>query len=150
MKTYRKEIWQLTEKTLENSDFLLVDIIVRGSAHNPVFEIFIDSAKGITTDDCAEISRKLHELFESSEIGKTKYRLDVSSPGADRPLKFIEQYPKHIGRRFEVEFLSEGKNVKMKAELKSVDGEKLTFAGKNEIVELDINQIKKAKVIIGF
>lgn len=150
MSIIRKQIWQITEKSLENSGFMLIDIIVRGSSNSPVIEVFVDSEKGITTEDCSEISRKIHELIEETDISKTKYRLDVSSPGIDRPLKFIEQYPKHIGRKFEIEYLSGEETIKTTAVLKGLKNDKLEFADKENLIVIDHNQIKKAKVLISF
>lgn len=150
MNSIKKHIWQLTEKAIENTDFLLIDLVTRGTVNNPVFEIFIDNSKGITTEDCVQISRKLHELIEGTEIGKTKYRLDVSSPGIDRPLKYIEQYPKNINREFELEYLKDDETKKTKATLVAVRGNELEFKNEKELIIIDINRIKKAKVIISF
>lgn len=150
MKSLKKEILQLTEQALEKSGFLLVDIVVRGTVNNPVIEVFIDNEAGVTTEDCAAISRKMHEMIEETDIGKTKYRLDVSSPGVERPLKFIQQYPKNIGREFDLEYETEGKTVKTKAKLKAVRDNELEFSNEKELIVLDIKRIIKAKAIISF
>lgn len=150
MKQIRKQIWQITEKSLEGSEFLLIDLIVRGSLNAPVFEIFVDSPKGISTEDCSKLSRKINEEIEKTDIAKTKYRLDVSSPGIDRPLKFIEQYPKNIGREFQLEYEKNGEIVKTEAVLNKVENGKLEFSNENNLIVIEHNQIKKAKVKLSF
>ncbi|RMD50387.1 MAG: hypothetical protein D6830_02810 [Ignavibacteria bacterium] len=150
MKQIRKQIWQITEKSLEDSDFLLIDLVVRGSANAPVFEIFVDSPNGISTEDCSSISRLIHEQIEHTDIAKTKYRLDVSSPGIDRPLKYLEQYPKNIGREFQLEYEENGEIIKTDAVLNKVENGKLEFSNKNNLIVIEYNQIKKAKVKISF
>lgn len=65
-------------------------------------DVFIDSDSGITFEKCQRISRYLeHHIDEAGWLGED-YTLEVSSPGVSRPLKFIRQYHKNIGRKLEV------------------------------------------------
>ncbi|MCB0650548.1 MAG: ribosome assembly cofactor RimP [Saprospiraceae bacterium] len=73
-------------------------------------EVFIDSDEGVSFSTCQQISRYLeHHIDENGWLGAT-YVLEVSSPGVSRPLKLKRQYPKHIGRKFEVKQI-EGETV---------------------------------------
>jgi ribosome maturation factor RimP len=74
----------------------LVELAIRGERGGKVVEVFVDSEKGVTTELCAELSRTIGERLDNDIKGS--YHLVVSSPGADRPLKFPWQYQKHIGR----------------------------------------------------
>ena len=95
MNSLRENIVQIAEEITSSSGFLLIDIVLRGTERNRVIEVFVDGEKYITAKDCAEISRKLNEVFEEKELIKAAYRLDVSSPGIDRPLLYLKQYPKN-------------------------------------------------------
>ncbi len=137
---------------LEEKNYLLIDFVWRGSEQRPVLEIFMDNETGITTDDCYEVSREVEKFIDENGFLK-QYRLDVSSPGVDKPLVYLAQYPKHVGRNFEVEYSENDETKKAEGKLLAVDGEKLTFEfGKKEkkTHELNFNNIKKAKVIISF
>ena len=46
----------------------------------------------------ADVSRRLGFLLETEDVFKSKYRLDVSSPGLDRPLTDPRQFRRHVGR----------------------------------------------------
>ncbi len=148
----KEEIKNKVKEILEAKNFLLIDFVWRGSEQRPVLEVFMDNERGITTDDCYEVSRELEKFIDENKLLK-QYRLDVSSPGVDKPLVYLAQYPKHIGRNFEVEYFDEGKAKKVEGKLLSIEGENLFFeAGKKnkEVVKINFNSIKKANVIISF
>jgi len=84
----------------------LVDLIVRGTVSRAVVEVFVDSKDGVTSELCAAISRDVAEAIDKNAWFKGTYRLEVSSPGIDRPLEHAWQYPKHLGRVLEVNTIS--------------------------------------------
>lgn len=103
MDTIKEKILKIIQNSISGTDFLIIDTNIRGDQRKRIIEVFVDSAKNISADDLAELSRNINDfLSEVEEIGN--YRLDVSTPGVDRPLKFIEQYPKNINRNFELEY----------------------------------------------
>jgi ribosome maturation factor RimP len=138
------------EEIVHSADFLLIDTIIRGTEKIPVIEVFIDSAKGVTTEECANISRQLHDFLEDDEIINQAYRLDVSSPGVDRPLKFLEQYQKNIDRKFKIKYNNNETTSEFEGKLKSVNNTQLCFNVKKEEVIVDFDQVVSAKVLISF
>ena len=149
MSLLRENIVKIAEKITSEEGLILIDVLLRGNERNRVIEVFIDGESNISTDDCADISRKLNDIVEADKIITSSYRLDVSSPGTDRPLIYLKQYLKHIDREFEVTYKSEEKKKKLKGKLKSIKGEELTFLTDREIV-INFNDITKAKVLISF
>ncbi|MGQ9797885.1 MAG: ribosome maturation factor RimP [Ignavibacterium sp.] len=149
MDKIKEKILKIIQNSISETDFLLVDLNIRGDQRKRIIEVFVDSSKNVSADDLAELSSKINEtLSETEEIGN--YRLDVSTPGVDRPLKFIEQYPKNVNRNFELEYHFGNEVKKVKARLVSVNGNELTFNdGRNEFL-INYNQIIKAKVLISF
>lgn len=69
-------------------------------------EVYIDCDDGVTFQRCQRISRYLEEHLDESSLVKENYILEVSSPGADRPITLARQYPKHIGRKLQVKLTS--------------------------------------------
>lgn len=69
-------------------------------------EVYVDCDEGVTFSKCQKISRYLEEHLDGSKLVKEDYILEVSSPGASRPLTLPRQYPKHIGRKLEVKLTS--------------------------------------------
>lgn len=149
MNSLRENIVQIAQEITSSSGFFLIDIVIRGTERNRVIEVFIDGEKNITAKDCAEVSRKLNEIFEGKKIIKAAYRLDVSSPGIDRPLLYLKQYPKHINRKFEISYNYKDEKRKFKGTLKKIEGENLTFLTNKEQI-INFKDIINAKVLLSF
>jgi ribosome maturation factor RimP len=79
--------------TLEGLGYELVDL---ESSRSGLLRVFIDAPRGITVEDCARVSNHLTRLFAVE--GVDYERLEVSSPGLDRPLKRLEDYERFAGR----------------------------------------------------
>ena len=148
----KEQIKNKAVEILEEKGFFFIDFVWRGSEQIPVLELFIDNETGVTTDDCYVVSRELEKYIDENNLLK-KYRLDVSSPGVEKPLVFIGQYPKHIGRNFELEFEDSGEIKKIEATLIGLRDKTLVFeTGKKDkiVIPIEFDKIKKAKVLISF
>ena len=89
---------EVIETTLAGMGFELVD--ARASGGGRQLAIFIDRPGGITVDHCAEVSRHLSRVFEVEGIDYD--RLEVSSPGLDRPLRKPADFTRFAGNRVDV------------------------------------------------
>ncbi len=147
MKMKYSEISSEVREIVESNNFLLIDFVLRGTENNPVIEVYIDNSNSITAEDCAVISRQCNSLFEE-KYGGVNYRLEVSSPGVDRSLKYLQQFPKNINRNFELQFEQNGNINKLNGKLTAVKGNVLIFETKKEQLSIDFNNIKSAKVLI--
>ncbi|MCW8802861.1 MAG: hypothetical protein OQK57_00560 [Ignavibacteriaceae bacterium] len=143
-----ENIREIAKQVSEQNSLFLIDLIVRGSEQSRVIEVFIDGEKNISADECALVSREISKQIDEKELLKS-YRLDVSSPGVDRSLIYLKQYPKHLNRLFEIEFNSSGSSSTFKGKLVSVEDEVLTFQSDKEI-KIKFSEIVKAKVIVSF
>ncbi|MET9470082.1 ribosome maturation factor RimP [Streptomyces sp. NPDC006544] len=64
-----------------------------------MLRIIVDSDEGVELDACAELSREVSDLLdETGAMGEDEYVLEVSSPGADRPLTEHRHYIRATGR----------------------------------------------------
>ncbi len=86
----------------EQHGAFLVEVLIRGQRGNTVVEVFADTDTGITTDECARISQELSRALDQDNVISQRYHLVVSSPGLERPLKFVRQYRRHVGRKLSV------------------------------------------------
>ncbi|MBB3142501.1 ribosome maturation factor RimP [Halomonas organivorans] len=64
--------------------------------------IFIDHPDGVSVDDCADVSRQVSAVFDVEDPIHGEYRLEVSSPGMDRPLYTLEQFARYAGHQVAV------------------------------------------------
>ncbi|WP_093798756.1 ribosome maturation factor RimP [Streptomyces sp. Wb2n-11] len=77
----------------------LEDIEVSRAGRRRQLRIVVDSDEGVELDACAELSRAVSEkLDETDAMGEGEYVLEVSSPGADRPLSERRHYVRATGR----------------------------------------------------
>ena len=144
-------ITQKIAEIVERKGFFPIEIIVRGIPSKRVIEVFIDGEKDISAEDCADVSREINSELENMFAAVNDYRLDVSSPGVDKPLKFLKQYHKHINRNFDVSYKLNDNTKKLSGKLLRVEDEDLIFSTKdNSEIKINFNNIKKAKVIVSF
>ena len=151
MNFFEKNIREPVEQVVNNRGFFLIDLVFRGDRSNRVLEVYIDAEKDVSAEDCAEISREINKLIDEEKIFESGYRLEVSSPGINRPLKLLKQFPKHTGRKFDISYRESDSVKKFSGTLKSIEGDKLFFVKSNrEEIIVDFDSILKAKVLISF
>jgi len=150
MNTLEKKIYKIAAETAEKNGLFLIELNIRGDLKRRVIEIFIDGEINITADDCASISRQIDQQLETLQDMRSIYRLDVSSPGVDRPIKYLKQFPKHLNRKFEVTYSSESGTKTTTGVLTAIEGEELSFLANKQLTVINFNNIIKAKVIISF
>jgi ribosome maturation factor RimP len=98
-----REIAKLAEPSIEALGFRLVRIKVSARDGGTV-QVMAERPEGqMTIDDCVAISRKLSELFEAHDPMPGGYRLEVSSPGIDRPLVRPSDFASWVGHEAKLE-----------------------------------------------
>ena len=94
-----------------NVDFiknLKPNIIVNATGSSPLLPPIpglhenIDKEGGITSDDCADVSREMNEILDREDYVEGSYTFEVSSPGLGRPLKKDKDFARSIGEEVEV------------------------------------------------
>jgi ribosome maturation factor RimP len=150
MDMLKENIVRISNEIAEKLNFFVVDINFRGDNRKRIIEVFVDGEKNVSADDLAAISREINKVIEEQDLIKESYRLDVSTPGVDRSLKYIKQFPKHINRNFEITYSINDVTKTLTGKLIAVEKDELTFqSGKDQIV-LEFKNISKAKVLISF
>ncbi len=139
-------------------DCFLVELVFNDKIKK--LEVFIDADNGLAFDRCQKVSRYLESYIDEHNILGEKYILEVSSPGISRPLVFLRQYVKNVGRKVEVT-MNDGTqiegtlthagpedNITLEYETKRKEGKKNI---KEQIVQtINLADIKKTIVKISF
>ncbi|WP_059105202.1 ribosome maturation factor RimP [Shouchella shacheensis] len=76
----------------------LVDVEFKKEGPNWFLRVFIDSEAGVDLDDCEALSERLSEVLDAADPVSEAYFLEVSSPGAERPLKKEADIEKAVGK----------------------------------------------------
>jgi len=124
----------------------LVDLEVRGKSGSQVISVYADTKDGITLDEITRLTREINDLLDTHDVIQGVYRLDVSSPGADRPLKALWEFEKNVGRDLRVIFEDNGEENEATGKLSSVDETRVLLKLKNKDVAIPMASIKKAQV----
>lgn len=148
------KIKEVAESHLQDESHFVVDVIASLRNNPKKLLVILDGDKGITIDDCAELSRKLSEALDETVLVDGAFVLEVSTPGLDQPLKTRRQYVKNIGR-----------NVKVKTKDKTVEGKLSAVHESNielfqqigsgkkkeeKLVEVSFEEIDKTFVLVSF
>jgi ribosome maturation factor RimP len=95
----RDEVRQIAAPLADEAGYELVDIEFAVNGRDRVIRVLLDKPGGITLGDCGLFSRRLADCLEMNQTVPGSYRLEVSSPGMDRPLRSIEAVARFAGRR---------------------------------------------------
>lgn len=92
------KIESLVMPILNDLGMELVDLEYKREGRSSALRLFIDKPGGVTLDDCAAVSREVGAILEVDDPIGTAYRLEVSSPGIDRPLKKPADFERFAGQ----------------------------------------------------
>ncbi len=93
------QIEMLVLPILDDLGYELVDLQLQQDGKQLALRIFVDKPGGITLDDCVEVSREVSAILEIEDPIRSAYRLEVSSPGLDRPLKKAADFERFVGKK---------------------------------------------------
>lgn len=150
MDLLKQKIAQIAKDTSERNNLFLIDLILRGNESKRIIEVYIDGEVIVTADTLAAISREIDDRIYKEELISGSYRLDVSTPGVERPLKYLQQYVKHIGRKMQMKVNLNGGEKEFSGKLLRIEESNLFFDIENVESLIKFEQIISAKVIISF
>ncbi|MBX3616022.1 MAG: ribosome maturation factor RimP [Nitrosomonas sp.] len=135
---------ELLESTLNNMGYELVE--VERLAHNKLIRIYADKADGITIDDCVLISNHLSRLFAVENIDYG--RLEVSSPGLDRPLRKEADFLRFIGETVKLKLRVPIQGQKnFTGILQEVNNGIIKLEVDGKVLDLELNNLGKARLV---
>ncbi|MFC1569510.1 ribosome maturation factor RimP [bacterium] len=124
----------------------LIEIKIKGSSSRPLIQVFIDRTGGVTIDDCTKITRQLTEVLDIEFPDIPQYRLEVSSPGLNRPLKSDNDFRRNIGRQVDIQYCIDEQEQSVEGEIVKIDNNKVQIRSGNEIVEIPLDIIRLAQI----
>ena len=137
-------VGQLLEKTLPPMGYELVEWDL--SPRTGLLRVFIDKPGGIDVEDCADVSNHLSRLLTVENIEYE--RLEVSSPGLDRPLRNAADFARYSGEEARLTLREAIDNARrMKVVLRGVSGETLLVEKESVPLSIPLQNIEKARLV---
>ncbi len=152
--TQSERLRELLAPLVSARELDLEEVEVTTAGKRRVLRIVVDSDAGVELDECADVSRAVSEkLDETDAMGGAPYVLEVTSPGADRPLTEHRHYVRATGRLMKAQLTEGGELV---ARIVAVDDEGLDLevpgvkGRKPTSRRLAFGEIAKARVEVEF
>ena len=114
-------IKELLEPTLNHMGYELYALDQSGQSGRTL-RISIDHEEPITIEDCERVSRVAGPLLDRANLIAGSYELEVSSPGAERPLRTQHDYERFNGKRVNIRYRSGDTETVVEGQLVAVDG----------------------------
>jgi ribosome maturation factor RimP len=114
---------------------------------NPLLRLYIDTADGVTLDDCERVSRAVSEVLDLTDPVPGHYTLEVSSPGLDRPLRTAAHFARYVGEQVSVELAKPvADRRRFKGTLVATGAESIEVDVDGRRHQLPIAEIRKAQL----
>jgi ribosome maturation factor RimP len=99
-----RELTELAARIVGQAGLELVDLALRRSGPAQRLRLVIDRAgeRGVDLDDCQRVSRAVGAAIDERDLIPSRYTLEVSSPGIDRPIRTPDDIRRNTGRRVAV------------------------------------------------
>jgi len=143
----QQQIAQMLESTVEALGFELWGLEYLSQGRHTLLRLFIDCESGISVDDCALVSQQVSSVLDVEDPISGDYTLEVSSPGMDRLLFKLEQFPAYLGETVELRLRApfEGRR-KFKGTLKGIEGEDVVVQVDDHEYLIPHSAIDKARI----
>lgn len=144
---------RLIEPHAEAMGLALVRVAMFGGTSDPTLQVMAErpETRQLTIEDCAELSRRISDTMDEVDPIEAAYRLEVSSPGIDRPLTRLSDFADWAG--FDARLLLEesvNSRKRFDARLDGVDGEEIlvTLTKTGEALRTPFANIVSAKLLL--
>ena len=144
-------IARMIEPAVKELGFDLVRVAMIGGASDPTLQIMAErpDTRQLTIDDCSDLSRKVSDLLDEADPIEESYRLEVSSPGIDRPLTRPADFADWAGHEARIKFAEPVDGAKqVSGIIEGISGDTITVATPKGERRVDFANIASAKLLL--
>ncbi|MEA2683466.1 MAG: ribosome maturation factor RimP [Chloroflexota bacterium] len=139
------------DSAVAGSDCELWDLKLVGPPGRQVLRVFVDAPGGVDIELCMRISRALRPALDEAGEGLERLDLEVSSPGAERRLRDLDDYRRYLGQRVNVRFRQEGSETAVEGMLSEVEEDAVTVVGaRDEHTRVPLEQVVEGRLAVAF
>lgn len=147
MSRIERNLLQMLEPIVAAMGYELVGIIYRGNPKSALLRLYIDKPGGVGLDDCTRVSNHVSGVLDVEDPISTKYTLEVSSPGLDRPIFKPSDYDRFIGEqvRLRLQPPLDGRR-RLAGELRGLRGDEVVIEENGIEINVPLSQIDRANL----
>lgn len=144
-------VGELVAPILTQEQMDLVDIEYKKEGNNRFLRLYVDKEGGVDIADCERVSEQLSKKLDEADPIRETYFLEVSSPGAERPLKNERDYTRAVGRNvFISTYAPVDGHKSFEGTLTRVTDTHLVVEVDGKPYELPRDQVAKARLAVVF
>ncbi len=148
MKQAPGHLLELIEPIIKGLGYECVGIEYNPHPKHGLLRIYIDSEAGIQLEDCSKVSHQISGVLDVEDPIQGNYRLEISSPGADRPLFKIAHFECFKGRQVTVNlFRPVEARKKITGLILGVEGETILLQEGGQVFRVPLQAISKARLV---
>jgi ribosome maturation factor RimP len=144
-------IARLIEPAVKDMGLDLVRVAMIGGTSDPTLQVMAErpDTRQLTIEDCADLSRRISDILDEADPIEEAYRLEVSSPGIDRPLTRRSDFADWAGHEARVRFVDPIDGAKqVSGDIEGIDGDTIRIATPKGGRTVDFNNIASAKLLL--
>ena len=146
MDTIEEKLQQLIQTLCKEENIFLEDLILMGGGKNRLLKIIVDTESGISLSQCQGLSKRISNAIYKKDIFNEDYQLEVSSPGANKPLEKNYEFIRSVGKELQVLYRDNDEVKSINGELISFKEDKITIGQKKENIAIPLSTIEEAKI----
>jgi ribosome maturation factor RimP len=144
-------IARLIEPAVKEMGLDLVRVAMIGGKSDPTLQVMAErpETRQLTIDDCADLSRRISDILDEADPIEEGYRLEVSSPGIDRPLTRRSDFADWTGHEARIKFVEPIDGAKqVSGDIEGIDGETIRIATSKGVRLFLFDQVASAKLLL--
>jgi ribosome maturation factor RimP len=146
-----ERVRELVESAVASSNCELWEFSVAGAPPRQVLKVFIESPGGVDIETCMRVSRTLRPALDAAGEGLDLLDLEVSSPGAERRLRHLDDYRRFLGERVNIRFRQGDSETAVEGALSGVEEDAVTVTGARDAqTRVPLEQVVAARLAVAF
>lgn len=147
-----RRIADIVAPVVEDKGYSLVDVRLTSEHGTQILQVLAENpqTRNLLVDDCAVLSREISALLDVEDPIRGAYRLEISSPGIDRPLTRAKDFEDYTGFEAHVEMGRPAENgqKRFRGILRGLKDGEIRMDTEHGPVSLPFEDLQKAKLVM--
>ena len=148
MRRDQTHLWEMFEPVVKGMGYDLIEIEHFPNPKHGVLRLYIDKEGGVNVDDCSSVSHQISALIDVEDPVRGQFNLEISSPGADRPLRRLKDFQRFTGSLVKLKTVMplEGQR-NFKGRLLEASEDTVVIETDDEEISLPMSAVEKARIV---